>query len=98
MRSAAGQASLLESVQAEPMPCTPRTPLAAATHPSKADPRNADVLVGMRDGVSGRFSLAWRPCAKVSVLDAGFMGDGCCEEIGVAQGVLVFARVRNGAE
>ena len=33
--------------------------------------KNSNVLIGLRDGASGRFSLAWRPAARVSALDAG---------------------------
>ncbi|PRW33103.1 branched chain amino acid aminotransferase [Chlorella sorokiniana] len=55
------------------------------------DPRNEDVLVGMRDGVTGRFELVWRPEAKVSVFDSGFMlGDGVWEGIRLHRGVLLF--------
>eukprot|EP00887_Chlorella_sp_A99_P000443 scaffold17.g443.t1 len=63
------------------------------THAYAADPRNADILVGMRDGVTGRFDLVWRPEAKVSVLDSGFMlGDGVWEGIRLHRGVLLFAQ------
>lgn len=63
------------------------------THVHLPDPRNADVLVGMRDGVTGHFDLVWRPEAKVSVLDSGFMlGDGVWEGIRVHKGVLLFAQ------
>ena len=84
--------------------CAERRSLAASTganrstggtHVYKQDPRNADILVGMRDGVSGRFSLVWRPHAKVSVLDSGFMlGDGVWEGVRLHQGVLMFAQAR----
>ncbi|GFR44350.1 hypothetical protein Agub_g5567, partial [Astrephomene gubernaculifera] len=61
----------------------------SGTHVYLADPRNADVLVGIRDGVSGRFQLVWRPHARVSVLDSGFMlGDGVWEGIRLHKGVL----------
>jgi hypothetical protein len=79
-------------------PCAEQQRAAAAktgTHVYKQDARNADVLVGMRDGVRGAFSLTWRPHAKVSVLDSGFMlGDGVWEGIRLHRGVLAFARVR----
>lgn len=65
------------------------------THSYAPDPRNADILIGMRDGVTGDFSLVWRPEAKVSVLDSGFMlGDGVWEGIRLHGGVLLFAQVR----
>lgn len=68
---------------------------ASGTHVYTPDPRNADILVGMRDGVSGKFELVWRPAAKVSVLDSGFMlGDGVWEGIRLHNGVLAFDRVR----
>ena len=79
-----------------PEPPTPsRTIASSGTHSYTPDARNADVLVGMRDGVSGRFTLEWRPVAKVSVLDSGFvLGDGVWEGIRVHKGVIMFARVR----
>lgn len=44
---------------------------------------------------AGDFSLVWRPEAKVSVLDSGFMlGDGVWEGIRLHGGVLLFAQVR----
>lgn len=67
----------------------------SGTHVYQADPRNADIMIGMRDGVTGRFSLTWRPSAKVSVLDSGFMlGDGVWEGLRLHRGVICFARVR----
>ncbi|GAB4823619.1 hypothetical protein N2152v2_010665 [Parachlorella kessleri] len=63
------------------------------THSYAPDPRNEDILIGMRDGVTGTFSLVWRPHAKVSVLESGFMlGDGVWEGMRLHQGVLLFAR------
>ena len=60
--------------------------------PSSADPRNADVLIGVRDGVRDTFEMTWRPEAKVSVFDAGFvLGDGVWEGIRLHRGVLLFA-------
>ena len=68
----------------------------AGTHVYVDDPRNADILIGIRDGVSQRFELVWRPAAKVSVLDSGFMlGDGVWEGIRLHRGVLLFDRVRS---
>jgi hypothetical protein len=62
------------------------------THAYAPDPRNADVLIGIRDGVSGRYDLVWRPEARLSVLDAGFvLGDGVWEGLRVHRGVLLFA-------
>jgi branched-chain amino acid aminotransferase len=42
-------------------------PAARGTHAYVADPRNADVLVGIRDGVTGDFDLARAParCAAL---------------------------------
>lgn len=73
------------------------TPIAAGTaggtHAHAYDPRNADVLVGIRDGVTGAYDLIWRPEAKVSVLDSGFMlGDGVWEGLRLHRGVLLFAQ------
>jgi len=52
----------------------------SGTHAHAADPRNENILIGMRDGVNNRFDLVWRPEAKISVLDSGFMlGDGVWE-------------------
>mmetsp|Transcript_14705 Transcript_14705/g.34985 ORF Transcript_14705/g.34985 Transcript_14705/m.34985 type:complete len:505 (-) Transcript_14705:563-2077(-) len=62
-----------------------------ATHTYRQDPRNDDILVGIRDGVTGAFDLLWRPEAKVSVLDSGFvLGDGVWEGIRLHRGVLLF--------
>ena len=42
----------------------------------------------------GRFELVWRPEAKVSVFDSGFMlGDGVWEGIRLHRGVLLFLQV-----
>jgi len=66
--------------------------LIKGTHAYVDDPRNADVLVGMRNGVNGTFDLVPRPFAQVSVLDSGFMlGDGVWEGIRQSRGVLLFA-------
>ena len=57
-----------------------------------ADARNADVLIGVRDWVKDTFEMTWRPEAKVSVFDAGFvLGDGVWEGIRLHRGVLLFA-------
>ncbi|KAL4439885.1 hypothetical protein ABPG75_002886 [Micractinium tetrahymenae] len=63
------------------------------THSYIPDARNADIVIGMRDGVTGDFSLVWRPEARVSVLDSGFMlGDGVWEGMRLHRGVLLFAQ------
>ncbi|KAG2433280.1 hypothetical protein HXX76_008347 [Chlamydomonas incerta] len=62
------------------------------THVYVQDPRNEDVLIGIRDGVTERFELVWRPHARVSVLDAGYvLGDGVWEGIRLHNGVLLLA-------
>ncbi|MEW5319325.1 MAG: hypothetical protein WDW38_010484 [Sanguina aurantia] len=61
------------------------------THVYSSDARNADVLVGIRDGVLDALELVWRPLAKVSVLDSGFMlGDGVWEGVRLHAGCLMF--------
>jgi len=63
-----------------------------ATHSFAADPRNASVLVGIRDGVRNCFELHSRPHARVSVLDSGFiLGDGVWEGLRLRSGVVQFA-------
>jgi len=63
-----------------------------ATHAYVPDERNAGVLVGIRDGVSGLFELHRREHARVSVLDSGFLlGDGVWEGMRLHKGVLLFA-------
>ncbi len=63
-----------------------------ATHAYAHDPRNDDVLVGIRDGVRGVFELHRRPHARVSVLDSGFvLGDGVWEGMRLHKSVLLFA-------
>ena len=65
---------------------------ASGTHAYAPDPRNASVLIGMRDGVTGAFSLIPRVDAKVSVFDSGFvLGDGVWEGIRLHDGVLMYA-------
>jgi len=64
----------------------------SGTHAYALDPRNASVLIGMRDGVTGAFSLIPRVDAKVSVFDSGFvLGDGVWEGIRLHKGVLMYA-------
>ena len=63
-----------------------------ATHTYVPDPRNESVLVGIRDGVTGKFELHERQHARVSVLDSGFLlGDGVWEGMRLHKGVLLFA-------
>jgi branched-chain amino acid aminotransferase len=51
--------------------------ISSGTHAHAIDPRNQNILIGIRDGVHNRFDLISRPEAKISVLDSGFMlGDG----------------------
>lgn len=40
------------------------------THAVLPDARNADVLVGIRDGVSGSFDLVWRPQVIAAVTES----------------------------
>lgn len=64
------------------------------THAFEADPRNEDMLVGIRDGLTRRLVFQWRPAAKVSALDAGFLlGDGVWEGLRVHKGCVLFAWV-----
>ena len=64
-------------------------------HAFEADPRNEDMLIAIRDGLSHRLVFQWRPAAKVSALDAGFLlGDGVWEGIRVHKGCLLFVWVR----
>ena len=71
----------------------PEGSVKGGTHEFHQDPRNARVLIGIRDGVSGDFSLVPRSCASVSVLDSGFLlGDGAWEGIRLHNGRLLFFR------
>ncbi|OCF54008.1 hypothetical protein L486_08486 [Kwoniella mangroviensis CBS 10435] len=64
-----------------------------ATHAVVPDPRNASILVGMRDGVTKEFRLIPKAQATVSVLDSAFMlGDGIWEGIRCKKGVIQFAK------
>ena len=68
--------------------------MSPATHAVVPDSRNADILVGRRDGVTREFSLVHRDQAVVSVFDSCFLlGDGCWEGIRIKQGVMQFAKV-----
>jgi branched-chain amino acid aminotransferase len=63
------------------------------THVYIPDDRNKDALVGIRDGISLQFNLIWRPEAKVSVLDSGFMlGDGVWEGIRLHKGTFLYLK------
>ena len=42
------------------------------THKYEPDPRNADVLVGMRDGMTGDYTLVRRTEAKVMIPSMSF--------------------------
>jgi hypothetical protein len=67
----------------------------AEAGPAALEARNAGVLLGMRDGVSRRFALTWRPAACVAALDAGFLcGDGVAEDFHAAHGCVLFLWVR----
>ncbi|GAA5986493.1 hypothetical protein JCM5350_003411 [Sporobolomyces pararoseus] len=67
--------------------------MSPATHAVVPDNRNADILVGRRDGVTREFSLVHRDKAVVSVFDSCFLlGDGCWEGIRIKQGVMQFAK------
>jgi hypothetical protein len=49
------------------------------THKYEPDPRNADILVGMRDGMTGKYTLVRRTEAKVVTLSASFGAARDCE-------------------
>lgn len=69
------------------------TDMVAATHAVVHDDRNDSVLIGMRDGLTGEFTLVPRDQARVSVLDSAFMlGDGIWEGIRAKRGVVQFAK------
>ncbi|KAF0640549.1 hypothetical protein FPSE5266_10075 [Fusarium pseudograminearum] len=64
-----------------------------STHSSVPNAKNASILVGIRDGVTGDFKLVPRPEAVVSVFDSNFLiGDGIWEGIRANKGSLQFAR------
>lgn len=74
----------------------PRVASESSTHAFEADPRNEDMLVGIRDGLTRRLVFQWRPAAKVSALDAGFLlGDGVWEGLRIHKGCVLFAWVRS---
>ncbi|KAM0391369.1 hypothetical protein ACHAPZ_011380 [Fusarium culmorum] len=64
-----------------------------STHSSVPNAKNASILVGIRDGVTGEFNLVPRSEAVVSVFDSNFLiGDGIWEGIRANKGRLQFAR------
>ena len=67
--------------------------MVAATHAVVHDDRNDQILIGMRDGLTGEFTLVPRHQARVSVFDSAFMlGDGIWEGIRAKRGVVQFAK------
>jgi len=67
--------------------------MVAATHAVVHDDRNDTILLGMRDGLTGDFTLVPRHQARVSVFDSAFMlGDGIWEGIRAKRGVVQFAK------
>ncbi|KAL2799554.1 aminotransferase [Aspergillus keveii] len=64
-----------------------------ATHATLPNEKNKNILVGMRDGVSGKFNLVPRQDAMVSVFDSNFLiGDGIWEDIRARNGRIQFAK------
>ncbi|KAI9742136.1 MAG: hypothetical protein M1834_000526 [Cirrosporium novae-zelandiae] len=64
-----------------------------ATHAVIHNDKNNTVLIGMRDGVSGKFELFPRDQAKISVFDSNFLiGDGIWEGLRAYKGRVQFAR------
>jgi len=67
--------------------------MVAATHAVVHDDRNDSILIGMREGLTGEFTLVPRHQARVSVFDSAFMlGDGIWEGIRAKRGVVQFAK------
>ncbi|KZF26203.1 D-aminoacid aminotransferase-like PLP-dependent enzyme [Xylona heveae TC161] len=63
------------------------------THAVVPNEKNANILIGMRDGVTGEFALFPRQEAKISVFDSNFLvGDGIWEGIRSYNGRIQFAR------
>lgn len=82
---------LLRSKALRPSPKSEALKPDLGTHSFVTDPRNPEILVGIRDGVRGEFELVPRSLAKVSVLESGFVsGDGVWEGIRLRSGVLLF--------
>ncbi|KAI8262272.1 hypothetical protein K4K58_000827 [Colletotrichum sp. SAR11_239] len=66
---------------------------AANSHNSVLNPKNAAILVGIRDGVTNDFRLVPRDQAVVSVFDSNFLiGDGIWEGIRAVRGRIQFAK------
>ncbi|KAL6400966.1 Branched-chain-amino-acid aminotransferase-like protein 2 [Ilyonectria robusta] len=64
-----------------------------ATHATVPNAKNESILVGMRDGVTGKFKLVPRAEAVVSVFDSNFLvGDGIWEGIRANKGRVQFAK------
>ncbi|KAH9223589.1 aminotransferase [Leptodontidium sp. 2 PMI_412] len=64
-----------------------------ATHAVVHDEKNENILIGMRDGLSGDFKLCTRKDATVSVFDSNFLvGDGIWEGLRVNCGKVQFAK------
>ncbi|KAF2721089.1 D-aminoacid aminotransferase-like PLP-dependent enzyme [Polychaeton citri CBS 116435] len=64
-----------------------------ATHDVVPNAKNETILVGMRDGVTGAFTLRSRIEATVSVFDSNFLvGDGIWEGLRVKSGRVQFAK------
>ncbi|KAI8186851.1 hypothetical protein K4K52_007865 [Colletotrichum sp. SAR 10_76] len=64
-----------------------------ACHTSVLNPKNAAILVGIRDGVTNDFRLVPRDQAVVSVFDSNFLiGDGIWEGIRAVRGRIQFAK------
>ncbi|TVY30252.1 putative branched-chain-amino-acid aminotransferase [Lachnellula hyalina] len=64
-----------------------------ATHKVVPNTKNESILIGMRDGVTGKFSLRPRNEAVVSVFDSNFLiGDGIWEGVRVCRGRVQFAK------
>ncbi|KAJ5651424.1 uncharacterized protein N7484_005147 [Penicillium longicatenatum] len=64
-----------------------------ATHATLPNEKNQNILIGMRDGVSGDFKLVPRKDAVVSVFDSNFLiGDGIWEGVRARNGRIQFAK------
>jgi hypothetical protein len=63
---------------------------------SSLEERNANVLVGIREGAHGHFRLAWKPAASISVLSAGnLLGDSVQQDVLIRNGKAVRLKVRS---
>ncbi|KAJ5618003.1 Aminotransferase class IV [Penicillium hordei] len=64
-----------------------------ATHATVPNEKNQNILIGMRDGVSGDFKLVPRKEAVISVFDSNFLiGDGIWEGVRARNGRIQFAK------